>query len=199
MNTRVFIFPEEWAATVEHEPYAMASEELVAWLHAMGGTSERLPDVAWSEEAGWGWKSTTLSVVHAVDLVLVPGTEGGAGLQLQVYGKDGLYPTFVGKNDCDIGEIIARSAYDDVCHDFWIGDIPVKALWRPGWSMPDSRARLIGIFDHWIDYTLQPDCGAIADGWVEDGLIGDILLSPACTFYLAIEVRMQADRCHAMP
>lgn len=187
MKARMFVLPEEWATTVEREPYAMASEELAAWLQAMGATSEQLPDVEWSEEAGWGWKSMPLSVVHAVDLVLAPTTEAHAGLQLEVFGEDGLYPTFVGEADCVISEMLVRDAYEQVCHDFWLGDLPVKALWSPGWAAPDGRARLIGFFDHWSDYALQPACGAVADGWVEDGLIGDILLSPACTFYPTIE------------
>lgn len=199
MPARVFVLPQEWAAGIDQTPGASALPELMAWLEARGATSEKLPDVAWSEETGWGWRQMDLSVVHAVDLVRAPEAEGGAALRLEVYGEDGLYPTVVGSGEVQIEEMLARDAHEEVCHDLWIGELPVKALWQPAWAAEDRRPRLLGPFDHWSDYTLQPACGAIAEGWVEDRLIGDVLLSPGFTFHPAIEAPDDSDKavpCH---
>src|SRR5690606_10875181 len=104
-----------------------------------------------------------LSVVHAVDLVLAPEAEGGAGLRLEVYGEDGLYPTFVGSGEMLVAEMLTRDAHEEVCHDLWVGELSVKALWQPAWAAEDRRSRLLGLFDHLSDYSLQPACGVIAD------------------------------------
>ncbi|AWJ87761.1 hypothetical protein TSH58p_30070 (plasmid) [Azospirillum sp. TSH58] len=196
LTTRLFVLPPDLARQVAPLPYAFLPDAVLSWLREMGSDGETLPDVAWSPDTGHGWRTAELAVLHTAALRLTRGTDGQPRLRLELAGTDGGYPTFVLPDHVSPDAVVARGADEKVCVDLSTGNAEFKGLFRPAWAGGvGDQGELFGLFDHWGDYPFEPEFGGTVDGWIDDGLIGDLLLNAGIAFHPSIEAPAMAVPC----
>lgn len=196
LTARLFVLPPGLARQVAPLPHTLLPDAVLSWLRGMGSDGETLPEVAWSPDVGHGWRTAELAILHTAALRLTRGADGQPRLRLELAGTDGGYPTFVLADHVSPDAVVARGADEEVCVDLSTGNAEFKGLFRPAWADgTGDQGELLGLFDHWRDYPFEPEFGGTVDGWIDDGLIGDLLLDAGVAFHPSIEAPAMAAPC----
>lgn len=189
VQSRVFVLPDEVAAGLcrdSETDEGLISESAQNWLADVGYENGSLPEISFTEERGYGWKSCHLSVLRWVGLEIVADDNGAPHLQVATWGDHDR----IGFNFCEIGlpaseKAIAESVgkYSQARYVDVDGNNLLFAIHaHPFDAAETDHPLIIGLLASEFDSGLYPD-DFDCKGWTEDQEAFAVLASNKGRFY----------------